>query len=44
MNAPTAQNALLAAALGNDYLVAPDVVVYRDLYEGNEIMQNPKNP
>ena len=26
-----------SAALGNDYLVAPDVVVYRDLYEDDEI-------
>lgn len=33
LNALTAENAQLAAALGNDYLVAPDVVVYRDLYE-----------
>ena len=33
----TTQNAQLAAALGNDYLVAPDVVVYRDLYEDEEI-------
>ena len=31
LNALTTQNAQLAAALGNDYLVAPDVVVYRDL-------------
>ena len=37
LNALTAQNAQLAAALGNDYLVAPDVVVYRDLYGDNEI-------
>lgn len=37
LNALTAQNAQLAAALGNDYLVAPDVVVYRDLYEDSEI-------
>ena len=27
----TAENARLAAALGNDYLVAPDVVIYKDL-------------
>mgnify|MGYP003228977730 FL=1 len=27
----------MAAALGNDYLVAPDVVVYRDLYEDAKI-------
>lgn len=33
----TAENAQLAAALGNDYLVAPDVVIYRDLYEDDEI-------
>lgn len=33
----TAENAQLAAALGNDYLVAPDVVVYRDLYKDEEI-------
>ncbi len=37
LNAITAENAQLAAALGNDYLVAPDVVVYRDLYEDAEI-------
>ena len=40
LNALTAQNAQLAAALGNDYLVAPDVVVYRGLYEDNEINAN----
>ncbi len=33
----TAENAQLAAALGNDYLVAPDVVIYRGLYEDEEI-------
>ena len=37
LNALTAQNAQLAAALGTDYLVAPDIVVYRDLYEDEEI-------
>lgn len=37
LNALTAQNAQLAASLGNDYLVAPDVVIYRDLYEDSEI-------
>lgn len=37
LNALTAQNAQLAAALGNDYLVAPDVVIYRDLCEDAEI-------
>lgn len=33
----TAENSQLAAALGNDYLVAPDVVIYRNLYEDEEI-------
>ena len=37
LNALTAENAQLAAALGNDYLVAPDVVIYRDLYGDEEI-------
>ena len=37
LNALTQQNSQLAAALGNDYLVAPDVVVYRDLYEDRVI-------
>lgn len=37
LSALTAQNAQLAAALGNDYLVAPDVVIYRNLYEDAEI-------
>lgn len=37
LNALTTQNAQLAAALGNDYLVAPDVVIYRDTYEDSEI-------
>lgn len=37
LSALTAQNAQMAAALGNDYLVAPDVVIYRDLYEDEEI-------
>ncbi|MDD7646688.1 MAG: NgoMIV family type II restriction endonuclease [Ruminococcus bromii] len=37
LNALTAENAQLAAALGNDYLVAPDVVIYRDLYADDEI-------
>lgn len=40
LNALTTQNAQLAAALGNDYLVAPDVVVYRDLCEDAEINAN----
>lgn len=37
LSALTEENAQLAAALGNDYLVAPDVVIYRDLYEDKEI-------
>lgn len=37
LNALTSENAQLVAALGNDYLVAPDVVVYRDLYDDDEI-------
>lgn len=37
LSALTAENAQLAAALGNDYLVAPDVVIYRDLYADEEI-------
>jgi hypothetical protein len=37
LSALTSENAQLAAALGNDYLVAPDVVIYRDLYEDEEI-------
>jgi len=37
LNALTAENAQLAAALGNDYLVAPDVVIYRNLYEDKQI-------
>lgn len=37
LSALTAENAQLAAALGNDYLVAPDVVIYRELYEDDEI-------
>jgi hypothetical protein len=37
LSALTEENAQLAAALGNDYLVAPDVVIYRDLYEDEEI-------
>lgn len=40
LNALTTQNAQLAAALGNDYLVAPDVVVYRNLCEDEEINKN----
>ena len=31
------QNKQLSTMLGNDYMVAPDVVIYRDLYEDTEI-------
>lgn len=37
LNALTAENAQLAAVLGNDYLVAPDIVIYRELYTDVEI-------
>lgn len=37
LSALTTENAQLAAALGNDYLVGPDVVIYRELYEDEEI-------
>lgn len=37
LSALTEENAQLAAALGTDYLVAPDVVIYRNLYEDEEI-------
>ena len=33
------QNKQLSTMLGNDYMVAPDVVIYRDLYEDIEINQ-----
>lgn len=33
----TKANAQLAAVLGNDYMVAPDVIVYRELYEDKEL-------
>lgn len=42
LNELTSQNAQLAAALGNDYLVAPDVVIYRDLCEDDEINEDQK--
>lgn len=42
LNELTSQNAQLAAALGNDYLVAPDVVIYRDLCEDDEINKDQK--
>lgn len=37
LQALTEENAQLAAALGNDYLVAPDIVIYRKLYKDCEI-------
>lgn len=37
LNKLTSQNGMLAAALGNDYLVAPDIVIYRDLYTDAEL-------
>jgi hypothetical protein len=40
LSALTTENAQLAAALGNDYLVAPDVVVYRELFDEEEINEN----
>lgn len=30
-------NAQLASSLGNDYLVAPDVIIYRELYNDDEL-------
>lgn len=37
LNELTKANSELAASLGNDYLVAPDVVIYRELLEDDEI-------
>ena len=37
LNDLTKTNAQLAAVLGNDYMVAPDVIVYRELYEDDEL-------
>jgi len=37
LNQLTKANAELAASLGNDYMVAPDVIIYRDLYEDEEL-------
>lgn len=34
------KNKLLATTLGNDYMVAPDIVIYRNLYEDEEINQD----
>lgn len=38
----TKKNTELAASLGNDYMVAPDVIIYRELCEDAEINQNTK--
>lgn len=40
LNLLTAQSAQLAAVLGNDYLVSPDVVICRELCEDDEINAN----
>ena len=37
LNTLTSENPQLAAVLGNDYLVGPDVVIYRNLCEDEEI-------
>lgn len=37
LNELTKSNAELAASLGNDYMVSPDVIVYRELYEDDDI-------
>lgn len=37
LNELTKTNSQLAAALGNDYMVSPDVIVYRELYNDDEI-------
>ena len=37
LNSLTETDAKLAASLGNDYMVAPDVVIYRELYTDEEI-------
>lgn len=42
LNKLTSQNSMLAAALGNDYLVAPDIVIYRDLYTDAELNKHIK--
>lgn len=36
----TAADSQLAASLGNDYLIAPDIVIYRELCEDSEINVN----
>lgn len=41
LNALVKRDAHLAAVLGNDYMVAPDIIVYRDLYT-DEALNTPK--
>lgn len=36
----TKANNQLAAVLGNDYMVAPDVIIYRNLYNDDELNRN----
>lgn len=42
LNELTSQNSMLAASLGNDYLVAPDIIIYRDLYSDTELNRHRK--
>lgn len=35
-------NSSLASSLGNDYMISPDIIIYRDLYSDNEININSK--
>lgn len=37
LNELTKTNSQLAASLGNDYMVSPDVIIYRELYSDDEI-------
>ena len=37
LNALVKRDSHLSAALGNDYMVAPDIIVYRDLYTDEEL-------
>ena len=37
LNMLVSENKQLSAMLGNDYMVAPDIVIYRDLYNDEEI-------
>ncbi len=40
LNELTEKDAKLAASMGNDYMVAPDVVIYQDAIEDSEINKN----